>query len=103
MMKAPAPIMGGMSCPPVDAQASTAAATSGLNPERFIRGMVTAPVVATLATDEPFMVPIMAEATTETLAGPPESRPVRLMATLLKSLVPPPRERKAPNRMNMKM
>lgn len=44
MMKAPAPIMGGMIWPPVSAMASMAAACLGTKPPFFIRGMVKLPV-----------------------------------------------------------
>jgi len=102
MMNAPAPMMGGMSWPPVDAQASTAPAYSGGYPTRFMRGMVKAPVVATLATEEPLMVPSNPEATTATLAGPPGLCPARARASSLKSRAPPLLARKAPKSTNMK-
>ena len=44
MMKAAAPMIGGMSCPPVEAQASTAPAKGAEYPTRFMRGMVKIPV-----------------------------------------------------------
>ncbi len=71
MMKATAPITGGMICPPMLAVASTAPAKAGLKPKRFIKGMVNWPVVTTLATPLPLIVPISAEEITATLAGPP--------------------------------
>ena len=40
MMKATAPITGGMICPPIDAVASTPPAKAERNPKRFISGMV---------------------------------------------------------------
>ena len=40
MTKAPAPITGGISCPPFDAAASTPAAKRGEIPERIIIGIV---------------------------------------------------------------
>ena len=54
MMKAAAPITGGKIWPPQEAAASTAPANSGVYPIFFIRGIVKLPVVATLATAEPF-------------------------------------------------
>ena len=45
MMKAAAPMIGGVICPPVELAASTAPAKCGLKPTRFIAGMVSAPVV----------------------------------------------------------
>ncbi len=66
MTKAPAPMMGGMICPPVEAAASTAAANFGRKPARCIIGMVMTPVAATFATVEPEMVPISAEPITAT-------------------------------------
>ena len=58
MMKAPAPMTGGISGPPVEAAASTPAAKRGVKPARFISGMVITPVVTTLATEEPEIEPI---------------------------------------------
>src|SRR4030042_2399171 len=80
MMNAPAPIMGGMIWPPVEATASTAAAKGGRKPRRFIIGMVKAPVVTTFAEALPEMVPHMALATVATLAGPPCNRPAGRLA-----------------------
>ena len=71
MMKAPAPMTGGMIWPPVEAVASTAAANSGLYLSRFISGMLKIPSTTTLATAEPEIVPKNAEEKTDTLAGPP--------------------------------
>ena len=75
MMNATAPITGGISWLPMLAVASTPPANAGLGPKRFISGMVNCPVVTTLATPEPVMVPISAEENTETLAGPPTRWP----------------------------
>ena len=47
MRKAAAPMTGGMNCPPVEAAASTAPATWGWNPTRFMSGMVMEPVTMT--------------------------------------------------------
>jgi hypothetical protein len=75
MMKATAPITGGISWLPMLAVDSTPPAKAGRYPKRFINGMVNWPVVTTFATPEPVMVPISAEETTETLAGPPSLWP----------------------------
>ena len=49
MAKTPAPITGGKSWPPSEAVFSTAPATTGRNPTRFISGMVNEPVETMLA------------------------------------------------------
>ena len=82
--KAAAPITGGVNWPLVDAATSTAPALVPGNPTRFIRGIVKVPVVATLAIDEPEISPVVAEATTAALAGPPFKCPSRANATLMK-------------------
>ena len=84
MMKAPAPMTGGMIWPLVEPATSTAPAFSDEKPTRFISGMVKVPVVTTLAIDEPEISPVMAEATTEALAGPPRMCPSSAKATLMK-------------------
>lgn len=101
-MKADAPIMGGMSMPPVLAAASTAPAKWGMYPTLFMRGMVKAPVVATLAWALPEMLPIRAEATTATLAGPPRYLPARAREKSLKNSLVLDAARNAPKRINMK-
>ena len=40
MMKTAMPMTGGVSCPPVEAMASMAAASSPLKPDSFMTGMV---------------------------------------------------------------
>jgi len=84
MMKAPAPIMGGMICPPVEAVASTAAATAGLNPVFTIKGIVMPPSTAVLATALPLIIPNSELEKTEILAGPPRNRPATEYANLTK-------------------
>ena len=69
--KAPAPIMGGINWPPVDALASTAPANGAGKPARFIIGMVMTPVDAVFATALPLMVPVNPEEITATNPGPP--------------------------------
>ena len=71
MMKAATPMTGGMICPPVDAQDSTAAARCGRKPTRFMSGIVTTPTVSTLDTTFPEIVPNSDEPTMAILAGPP--------------------------------
>ena len=67
---------------------------------RFIRGMVKVPVVTTLETEEPLMLPMRPEATTEVRAGPPLRRPVRAKASWMKKLPAPSLSKKAPKIMN---
>ena len=62
---------GGISWPPVLAVDSTPPAKADEKPKRFINGIVNWPVVTTLATPEPLIVPIKPELTTATFAGPP--------------------------------
>ena len=102
MMKAPAPMTGGMSCPPVEAVASTAPANSGRHPTFFMSGIVKVPVVATFATDDPLIVPSSPDATTATFAGPPGLLPASESARSLKKRAPPLAPRKAPKRMKRK-
>src|SRR5690554_690246 len=87
--KAVAPITGGISVPPVEAQASTPAAYFGLKPERFIAGMDRAPVVMTLVMTLPLNEPIMPLESTATLAGPPRTLPRSANARSIKNLPPP--------------
>ena len=72
---------GGMIWPLTDEATSTAPAFSELKPTFFISGMVKVPVVTTLAIDDPEIRPVIAEATTAALAGPPRMWPMRLKAT----------------------
>ncbi len=64
-------------------------------------GMVKEPVAKTLATDDPEIVPNMAEETTSTLAGPPACRPATFMPRLWKSMPTPEPSMKAPKMMNI--
>ena len=97
-MKAPAPMTGGMSWPPVLAAASMAPAKKGRKPERRMRGMVKAPVVTTLATALPDREPMKALATAAVLAGPPRVRPATRSASAIRRPPPPATSRKAPKR-----
>ena len=101
MMKAPAPMTGGISGPPVEAAASTPAAKRGVKPARFISGMVITPVVTTLATEEPEIEPISPEASTATWPGPPTKRPAATRARSITNSPAPERTRNAPNSTNM--
>src|SRR3546814_12037553 len=83
-MKTPAPITGGMNCPPVEAIASMAPASCGRKPVRFMSGMVKEPVVTTLATEEPEIEPNSAEVRTAILAGPPRQRPATAVPRFMK-------------------
>ncbi len=103
MMNATAPITGGMICPPIDAVASTPPANAARYPKRFISGMVNCPVVTTLATPDPEIVPISPDEITATLAAPPSLWPTSPSDTSEKSRIIPARSRKLPNRMKRKM
>ncbi len=103
MINATAPMTGGMIWPPIDATASTPPAKAGRNPDRFISGIVNAPVVTTLATPEPLIVPMRADEITDTFAGPPRDAPTVPMAMSLKSWIMPARSRNAPNRIKRKI
>src|SRR3546814_10396596 len=103
MMKATAPITGGMIWPPIEEVASTAPAKSDRKPKRFMSGIVNWPEVTTLATPEPLIVPISADEITATLDGPPRVWPTVPMARSLKRSIMPARSRHEPNRINRKM
>ena len=103
MMNATAPITGGMSCPPMEAVASTAPAKCARKPVFFMRGIVKEPTVTTLAIAEPLTMPRSALENTATLAGPPLVCPTRLNARSEKKEMIPACSRKAPSRMNRKM
>ena len=94
--KAPAPMIGGINWPPVEAAASTPAANLGRNPLAFISGMVITPVDAVLATAEPEIVPVKAEDKTATNAAPPLIRPATTFAISITKLLAPETTRKPP-------
>lgn len=96
--KAAAPITGGMSCPLPPAAVSMPPATSGLNPTRFMSGMVMEPMVAVFAMEEPVIVPMKAEATTDTLAEPPRVWPTSEKAMRIRYSPAPVRSRTAPKK-----
>ncbi len=99
MMKAPAPMMGGINWPPVDAAASTPPAMAGLYPILFIKGMVKEPVATVFATALPETDPMKPLEITAIFAGPPTRRPVRAWAKLMMKSPAPDFSRKAPKRM----
>src|SRR5260221_13949416 len=78
---ADAPMTGGVTWPPQDAEASTAPAKRGVKPYFFIIGMVSEPVVTALATADPEIIPNSPDDTTQTFAGPPEERPATMGAS----------------------
>ncbi len=100
MMNAPAPMIGGINCPPVEADASTPAANLALNPFAFINGIVMTPVDAVLATAEPEIVPVNAEDITATNAAPPRSLPAILLDISMTKSEAPDTTRKAPKIIN---
>ena len=68
MTKAVAPITGGISVPPVEAQVSTPAAKVPRMPIRRMAGMVITPVVSTLVMTLPLIEPISPDEKIATLA-----------------------------------
>ena len=82
-------MIGGISTPPVEAQASTPPAYLAEKPSRFIAGMVSVPVVSTLVTGPPDIEPNRPEENTATLAGPPRTWPSVEKARLMKKLPAP--------------
>ena len=99
-MNAPAPMTGGMICPPVLAAASIAAAKCGRNPARFISGIVKVPVVTTFATALPESEPMNALASAAVIAGAPRVRPAMRAARVISSAPPPAASSTAPNSTN---
>ena len=76
MMKAAAPITGGINCPPVEPTDSIAAERTGVKPERTMVGMVTIPTASTFDTALPEIMPNKAEPTTAIFAAPPRKCPI---------------------------
>ena len=93
---------GGMIWPLTELATSTEPAFSAVKPTRFIRGMVKVPVVTTLAIDEPEIRPVIIDARTAALAGPPRRCPRSAKASLMKKLPAPARSSIEPNRTNRK-
>ena len=102
MINAPAPITGGINCPPVEAAASTAAANFAGKPALRINGIVMTPVETVFATEEPDTEPINPEPNTATNPGPPTKRPAAQRASSIIKSPAPDLTKKAPNRMNIK-
>ncbi len=103
MMKPPAPMMGGMNMPPMEAAGSMAPATWGLKPAFFIIGIVKAPVETVLAMALPEIDPNSPLAMTATLAGPPILCPTAASGKSMKKRWAPLFSRKAPNSTNSRM
>ena len=103
MMKATAPITGGMIWPPIDDVASTPPAKAAGNPKRFISGIVNCPEATTFAIPDPDTVPIRAEEATQTLPGPPRDPPKMPIDNSLKKSMIPARSMNEPKRMKRKM
>ena len=82
-------MIGGISCPPVDAAASIAPAVLFLYPPSFIIGMVMAPVDATFDTALPDTDPKNAEPKIAILPAPPLFRPANAREKSEKNLAPP--------------
>ena len=102
MTKAPAPIIGGISCPPVDAAASMPAAKRGLKPERIIIGIVIIPVDAVVATAEPETEPINPELMIAMWPAPPGYFPAVFLARVIMKSPAPDFSKKHPNKTNIK-
>jgi hypothetical protein len=98
MMNATAPITGGMSCPPVEATASIAAAECGLYPALRMSGMVITPVDRTFDTALPEIVPKRLDAMIDIFAEPPRERPMAAEDSSVKNVDPPERNSSAPNK-----
>mgnify|MGYP006229928437 FL=1 len=98
---APAPINGGIICPPDDATASTDAASLLGYFNFVIAGKVTIPVEATFADAEPDIEPKSAEDITETLAAPPFSLPANAVAIFMKPDPASPEFKKDPKITNI--
>ena len=95
--------MGGISCPPVEAAASTPAANFARKPFAFIRGMVITPVEAVLAIAEPEIVPVSADDKTATKAAPPLMRPATILDSSMTKLLAPETTRNPPKIINKVM
>ena len=91
MMKAAAPITGGINWPPVEPTDSIAAARYGVKPDLIMAGMVTMPTASTFDTALPEIMPNSAEPTTAILAAPPRNRHIADMARSEKKSAPPVR------------
>ena len=100
MIKAEAPITGGMTVPPVEAAASIPPATEGRYPVLIIIGIVIFPVIATLAEAEPEILAVIKLAPTAALAPPPGRVPKKDRQISVKKSDAPERIRKNPKTKN---
>ncbi len=91
MMKAEAPITGGINCPPVDPTASIAAERVLVKPDLTMVGIVTMPTASTFDTALPEIIPNSAEPTTAILAAPPRKWPIAAIEMSAKKSAPPVR------------
>ena len=82
----------------VEAATSTAPACSGLNPAFFIKGIVKVPVVTVFAIEEPEIIPVKPDATTDAFAGPPLYLPSIANAKLIKYSPAPALSSNEPNK-----
>ena len=103
MMKAPAPMTGGIICPPLLAAASAAPAMWGLSPMRFISGIVNVPVVTTLPEALPDTVPMSALDPTAARPAPARILPNNPRAKFTKNRPAPDSCKNAPRIRNMMM
>ena len=92
---------GGITCPPVEAAASTAAENAGLKPDFLMTGMVMTPVETTLEIAAPLSVPKSAELATAACAAPPVKRPVRRLAIFIRRPPAPLAIKTAPKTMKI--
>jgi len=102
MAKALMPMMGGIICPPLDAAASIPPASSGLKPNRFMRGMVMVPTTAALAAALPVIMPMPQLATTAIMAAPPRILLITILPSVRKNLSAPVPDNTPPKRMKRK-
>src|ERR1044072_1273160 len=89
MMKAAAPITGGINWPPVEPTDSIAAARYDEKPDLTIAGMVAMPTASTFDPALPEIMPNNPEPTTAILAAPPRNRHIADMARSEKNSAPP--------------
>ena len=102
MMKAAAPMIGGINWPLVEAATSMAPALTADMPILRITGRLKTPVVTTLAMEEPEIAPVMPDARIAALAGPPRYLPTSAKDKSRKYLPAPALSSKAPNSTNRK-
>ena len=98
MIKAAAPMIGGISCPFTPAATSIAPAFVRERPAFFISGMVNVPTVTTFAVELPETMPVRPLAMTEALAGPPLYLPRSEKAKFMKYCPAPARSNNEPKR-----